>query len=87
MYLKKKLGFFLFKLIYFGLDISAVGARNVTFVLSQFLEIGAKHAQRCRKPFMTSLLVRNISFLSGFVQSLILNQSKVFLAAQGFLSK
>ena len=33
------------------------------------------------------MLVRNMLISSVLVQSLILNQSKVFLAAQGFLSK
>ena len=50
----KKLRGFLFELIDFGLEESAVGERTVTFMLSQFLEIGTKHAQTCREPTMTS---------------------------------
>ena len=53
-YFLKKLWGFLFELIDFVLDESAVGERTVTFVLFQFLEIGAKHARRCREPTMTS---------------------------------
>ena len=45
---------FLFELIDFALEESAVGERTVTFVLFQFLEIGTKHARRCREPTMTS---------------------------------
>ena len=50
----KKTSWFLFELIDFGLKNSAMGERTVTFVLSQFLEIGTKRARRCREPTMTS---------------------------------
>ena len=50
---KKTLGF-LYELIDFALEESAVGERTVTFVLFQFLEIRTKHAQRCWQPTMTS---------------------------------
>ena len=42
------------RLIDFGLEESAVGERTVTFVLSQFVKIGTKHARRCREPSITS---------------------------------
>ena len=51
---KKKLWGFLFELIDFALEESAVGGQTVTFVFFQFLEIGTKHARRCREPTMTS---------------------------------
>ena len=54
VYFLKKLWVFLFELIDFALEESAVGERTVTFVLFQFLEIGTKHARRCREPTMTS---------------------------------
>ena len=49
-----KLWGFLFELIDFVLEESAVGERTVTFVLFQFLEISTKHARKCREPTMTS---------------------------------
>ena len=49
-YFFKKLWGFLFELIDFVLEESAVGERTVTFVPFQFLEIGTKHARRCREP-------------------------------------
>ena len=58
--------------------------RTVTFVLSQFLEIGTK---MLGAHYDVIMLVRNMLILSILVQSLSLNQSKVFLAAQSFLSK
>ena len=54
VYFFKNFGGFLFELIDFALEESAVGERTVTFVLLQLLEIGTKHARRCRKPTMTS---------------------------------
>ena len=54
VYFLKKLWGFLFELIDFVLEESAVGERTVTFVPFQFLEIGTKHARRCREPTMTS---------------------------------
>ena len=54
VYFLKKLWVFLFELIDFALEESAVGERTVTFVLFKFLEIGTKHARRCREPTMTS---------------------------------
>ena len=54
VYFLKKLWVFLFELIDFVLEESAVGERTATFVLFQFLEIGTKHARRCREPTMTS---------------------------------
>ena len=54
VYFLKKLWGFLFELIDFVLEESAVGERTATFVLFQFLEIGTKHARRCREPTMTS---------------------------------
>ena len=54
VYFFKKLWGFLFELIDFVLEESAVGERTVTFVPFQFLEIGTKHARRCREPTMTS---------------------------------
>ena len=66
------------------LEESAVGKRIVTFVLFQILNIGSKMSGAYYDVIM---LVRNILISSVLVQSLILNQSKVFLAAQGFLSK
>ena len=54
VYFFKKVWGFLFELIDFALEESAVGERTVTFVLFQFLEIGTKHARRCREPTMTS---------------------------------
>ena len=54
VYFLKKLWVFLFELIDFVLEESAVGERTVTFVLFQFLEIGTKHARRCREPTVTS---------------------------------
>ena len=54
VYFLKKLWGFLFELIDFALEESAVGERTVTFVLFQFLEIRTKHARRCREPTMTS---------------------------------
>ena len=50
----KKLWGFSFELIDFALEESAVGEQTVTFVLFQILEIGTKHARRCREPTMTS---------------------------------
>ena len=52
-FFKKLLGFS-FELIEFVLEESAVAERTVTFVPFQFLEIGTKHARRCREPTMTS---------------------------------
>ena len=54
VYFLKKLWGFLFELIDFALEESAVGERIVTFVRFQFLEIGMKHARRCREPTMMS---------------------------------
>ena len=54
VYFLKKLWVFLFELIDFALEESAVGKRTVTFAFFQFLEIGTKHARRCREPTMTS---------------------------------
>ena len=54
VYFFKKLWGFLFELMDFVLEESAVGERTVTFVLFQILEIGSKHARRCREPTMTS---------------------------------
>ena len=54
VYVYKKTAGFLFELIDFGLEESAVGEQTVTFKLSQFLEIGTKHARRCRVLTMTS---------------------------------
>ena len=51
---KKEEEGFLFALIGFGLEESAVGKQTVRFVLSRFLEIGTKHARRCREPTLTS---------------------------------
>ena len=46
-----------FNIVYFKkkdfvFEESAVGERTITFVLFQFLEIGTKHARRCREPTM-----------------------------------
>ena len=84
VYFLKKLWGFLFELIDFALEESAVGERTVTFVLFQFLEIGTKTSGA---HYDVIILGRNKLISSVLVQSLILNQSKVFLAAQGFLSK
>ena len=54
VYFFKKLWGFLFELIDFVLEESAVGERTVTFALFQILEIVSKHARRCREPNMTS---------------------------------
>ena len=86
VYFFKKLWGFLFELIDFALEESAVGERTVTLVLFQFLEIGTKHAQISGAHYDVIMLVRNILISSVLVQSLIFNQSKVFLAAKGFLS-
>ena len=53
VYFFKNFGFF-FELRDFVLEESAVGKRTVTFVPFLFLEIGTKHAPRCREPTMTS---------------------------------
>ena len=45
VYFFKKLWGFLFELIDFVLEESAVGEQTVTFVHFQFLEIGTKHAR------------------------------------------
>ena len=53
-YFLKKLQVFLFELIDFRFEESAVGEGTGISMLSQFLEIGTKHARRCREPTMTS---------------------------------
>ena len=83
----KKLRFFLFELIDFGLEESAVGKRNVTFnfVLSQFLEIGTKASSKMSEAhYDVIMFLRNLPSSSVLVQSLILDQSKIILATQGF---
>ena len=54
VYFLNKLWGFLFEIIDFALEESAVGERTVAFVLFQFSEIGTKHARRCQEPTMTS---------------------------------
>ena len=67
VYLKKKnFVFFFFESIDFALEESAVGEPTVAFVLFQFLEIGTKHARRCREPTMTSYCLLEIYYFQVF---------------------
>ena len=84
----KKLWVFLFEIIDFALEENASGQANRYICTFSILRNPHKACSKMSGAhYDIIMLVRNILISSVLVQSVILNQSKVFLAAQGFLSK